>query len=206
MIDRFVAAVFTVALISGCAPSPIGNPIAGDAGSPEQVQSLASPDAAGAAAYCKSTGGQVQKRKPVYGTNNSASSQQLVLAGSAQFCMWTSKKDGSRIYAMLGTLYTTMPTLAALAYYGKPAVPASCGSGGGNPASCYCTYLGGSDQFGGVTFAGGAWVLKGAVDVDLETCIFPDLSSIDSWGLTYHANNIVRGIDLAKVLRYHHKS
>ena len=36
----------------------------------------------------------------------------------------------------------------------------------------------------------------------LETCIFPDMSSIDSWGLAYHSAGIIRGKDLAKVLRY----
>jgi len=36
----------------------------------------------------------------------------------------------------------------------------------------------------------------------LEACIFTDMSSIDSWGLAYHANGIIRGIDLTKVLRY----
>jgi hypothetical protein len=36
----------------------------------------------------------------------------------------------------------------------------------------------------------------------LEACIFPDMSTIDSWGLTYHSVGIVRGKDLTKVLRY----
>jgi putative hemolysin len=160
----------------------------------------AAPDAS-AAAYCTSTGGVVEHRKPVYGTNNPPS-QQLVLSGEADFCQYTLKKDGSRIHLLLTTLVAKLPTLATLAYYAKvPTSNASC-PGGANPASCYCTYLGGSDQFGGANLAGGAWVGKG-VDVDLETCIFPDLSSIDSWGLTYHANNIIRGIDLSKVLQYH---
>jgi len=127
-----------------------------------------------------------------------------VLSGSAEFCMWTSKKDGSRIYTLVSTLYATLPTLAALAYEISPPVPKNCGSGGGDPAPCYCTYLGGTDAFGGATLAGGAWVLVGATDQNLDTCIFPDLSSIDTWGLTYHANKIIRGIDLNKVLRYHY--
>src|SRR4029077_6124394 len=97
------------------------------------------------------------------------------------------------------TLYTQRPTLAALAYYAKPPI----GSCQGNPASCYCSLLGGTDLFGGINAAGGGWVLKGAIDETLEACIFPDLSSIDSWGLTYHSANIIRGKNLAKVLRYH---
>lgn len=160
---------------------------------------------AAAAAYCTSTGGVVQTRIPVFGTNDPPSAW-LILNGSAQFCAWTSKgKYPSSIYAMLNTLYSTQPTLAALAYYSKLPLPKTCGAGGSNPSSCYCTYLGGSDQFGGANFAGGAWVLKGSTTDILQTCIFPDLSSIDSWGLTYHSAGIIRGINLAKVLRYHHK-
>ena len=33
-------------------------------------------------------------------------------------------------------------------------------------------------------------------------CVFPDLSSIDFWGLTYHAGGTVRGADLAPLFRY----
>ncbi len=36
----------------------------------------------------------------------------------------------------------------------------------------------------------------------LDACIFPDESSIDSYGLFYHSANIVRGKDLSKVLRF----
>ncbi len=148
-----------------------------------------------AGAYCKQTGGEVVIRRPVYGSN---SSNLLFLAGDRPFCQYTSKKDGSRIHILLETLYTTKPSLAALAYILKPAV----GSCGGNPASCYCTLLGGSDQFGGDSGAGGGWYNKNSVDQTLEACIFPDMSSIDSWGLTYHANGIIRGINLQKVMRY----
>ncbi len=153
-------------------------------------------------AFCKQSGGVVEVRTPVFGTNN-PQSQWLILSGTSEFCQYTKKSDGSRIHLLLTTLMATKPTLAALAYYAKvPLKNANC-TGGGNPASCYCTYLGGSDQFGGTNFAGGAWVLQNTTDVALEACIFPDLSSIDSWGLTYHSGNIVRGIDLAKVLHYH---
>ena len=76
------------------------------------------------------------------------------------------------------------------------------GSCGGNPASCYCSQLGASDQFGGTYGAGGGWFKKNSIDQTLEACIFPDMSSIDSWGLAYHANGIIRGIDLSKVMRY----
>ena len=148
-----------------------------------------------AAAYCRQTHGEVEVRRAVYGSNGS---QLLFLAGVKTFCQYTKKKDGSRIHILLSTLYTTKPTLAALAYIMKP----PSGSCQGNPASCYCTLLGGSDQFGGTTGAGGGWYKKSAIDQTLEACIFPDMSSIDSWGLTYHSDGIIRGINLEKVMRY----
>jgi len=161
------------------------------------LQTAHAQDAAGA--YCKQTGGEVELRNPVYGSN---SSNLLFLAGERRFCQYTSKKDGSRIHILLETLYTTKPSLAALAYILKPA----SGSCNGNPASCYCSLLGGSEQFGGTSGAGGGWYEKNAIDQTLEACIFPDMSSIDSWGLTYHANGIIRGINLQKVMRYKYPS
>ncbi|HUO68985.1 MAG TPA: hypothetical protein VMV37_15705 [Gammaproteobacteria bacterium] len=149
-----------------------------------------------ATSYCAQVGGQVQSRVPEYGTNGPS---QLVLSGKHNFCVFTSPSDGSRIYIFADTLYTKKPTLAALAYYAEVPI----GKCNGNPASCYCTLLGGTDLFGGINAAGGAWVYSGSTpDPDLETCIFPDLSSIDSWGLTYHSAGIIRGIDLSTVLRY----
>jgi hypothetical protein len=150
-----------------------------------------------AAAYCKSVGGIVETRTAWYGTNGP---NPLRLAGERSWCQFTLKSDGSRIHLLLDTLYTRQPTLATLAYYAE-LQPGSCQ---GNPASCYCTLLGGSDQFGGTTGAGGGWVTMdpNSIDQTLEACIFPDLSSIDSWGLTYHSQNIIRGIDLSKVLRF----
>jgi hypothetical protein len=112
-------------------------------------------------------------------------------------CQFTAK-DSSQINVLLSTLFTKQPSLAALAYYAQ-VQPGNCN---GNPASCYCTLLGGSDLFGGINAAGGGWVLESDPNDVLETCIFPDLSSIDSWGLAYHSQNIIRGKDLAKVLRY----
>ena len=148
-----------------------------------------------AAAYCTKKGGVIQTRVPAYDTNGGNT---LILAGQRQFCQFTSKKDGSQISVLLSTLYTKKPSLAALAYYAQ----VQMGTCNGNPASCYCTLLGGSDLFGGATGAGGGWVLKTDYNDVLEACIFPDMSSIDSWGLAYHSTGIIRGKDLAKVLRY----
>ncbi|HLY05945.1 MAG TPA: hypothetical protein VKR31_09380 [Rhizomicrobium sp.] len=146
------------------------------------------------ATYCTKKGGVVQTRLPAYDTNGG---NPLILAGERQFCQFT-KNDGSQINVLLSTLYTQSPSLAALAYYAE----VQMGTCEGNPASCYCSQLGGSDLFGGATGAGGGWVLKTDYTDVLEACIFPDMSSIDSWGLAYHSDGIIRGKNLAKVLRY----
>jgi hypothetical protein len=155
----------------------------------------ASPEDAASGAYCVSTGGHVQTRIAAYGTNNP---NPLYLAGVRQFCQYVAPDGGSQISLLLETLYTLKPTLAAIAYYAKVA-PGSCQ---GNPASCYCSLLGGTDLFGGINAAGGGWVLQGNPGDVLDTCIFPDESSIDSFGLFYHSAGIIRGKNLAKVLRY----
>jgi putative hemolysin len=153
-----------------------------------------------AAEYCIKKGGEVDERTPYYNTNDDNPQNWFRLSGSKLFCKFTSKNGGSRIHVLLSTLYSDQPTLAALAYYAKVPFAGSCN---GNPASCYCTQLGGSDQFGGVTPNGGGWVQKSdPVDTVLEACILPDFSSIDSWGLTYHQAGIVRGKNLNGVLRY----
>ena len=102
--------------------------------------------------YCTKHGGVVQVRIPEYGTNGN---NPLVLAGQREFCQFTSTKDGSQINVLLSTLATPLPSLAALAYYAE-VQPGTCN---GNPASCYCSLLGGSDLFGGVNAAGVGWVL-----------------------------------------------
>ncbi len=161
-----------------------------------QVPASVAPDETQAAAYCKQVGGVVEVRRAVYGSNGPST---LQLAGVKSFCQFTANTSGgSRIHILLSTLYATKPTLAALAYIFAPPT----GSCQGNPASCYCSYLGGSDQFGGTTGAGGGWFKNKSIDQTLEACVFPDMSSIDSWGLAYHANGIIRGIDLTTVMRY----
>jgi putative hemolysin len=154
------------------------------------------PAAEPAATYCTQSGGQFEARHAVFGTNNDPQSW-LWLKGEESFCQYTSS-DGSRIHLSLETLASTKPTLAALAYYAE--VPWN-GQGNGNPASFYCTQIGGS-EIGATEFSGGAWVSKAGIDRLLEACIFPDNSSIDSWGLLYHSAGIIRGTDLSSVLKY----
>jgi putative hemolysin len=150
-----------------------------------------------AKAYCTATGGELELRTAVYGTNN-PQPDWLWLSSTESFCQYTLAADGSRIHLSLLTLFSPKPTLAALAYYAQ--VPWN-GQGNGNPASFYCTQLGGA-EIGATDFSGGGWVQLGTVDEALEACIFPDNSTIDSWGLFYHSDAIVRGIDLSTVLKY----
>jgi putative hemolysin len=157
-----------------------------------------------AAAYCGGTGGRVVIRYPTYGTNGP---NPLRLAGALRFCQYDAREGSgadpqSRIHLSLETLSAERPTLAVQAYLGKP--PIDRAPPGVNPASVYCSQLGGSDQFGGTNASGGGWATDdpGLVDQVLQTCVFPDLSTIDSFGLFYHANGTIRGIDLATVVRY----
>jgi hypothetical protein len=90
--------------------------------------------------------------------------------------------------------------LAASAYYAEIAYDGSKCQG--SPGSCYCSQLGGTDLFGGINAAGGGWVNDADSTDVLDACIFPDLSSIDSYGLFYHSAGIIRGKDLSRVLRY----
>jgi len=167
------------------------------ASSPQHSNSVTD-DLSPAAAYCVAKGGEVENRDPYYNTNDNQQNW-LRLTGSKRFCQFTLKSDGSRIHVLLSTLYSEKPSLAALAYYAKVPLQDGCH---GNPASCYCSQLGGTDLFGGINLNGGGWVLKGSIDESLEACIFPDMSSIDSWGLAYHQFNIIRGKNLKKVLRF----
>jgi hypothetical protein len=148
-----------------------------------------------AAKYCTDHHGTVQVRLPTYNTNGGTP---FPLSGPQEFCQWVNT-DGSQISVLLRTLVTTKPTLAALAYYAHVKFDGKCEGG---PGSCYCSQIGGTDLFGGINAAGGGWVLKGNASDVLDSCIFPDLSSIDSYGLFYHSASIIRGIDLGYVLAY----
>ncbi len=107
------------------------------------------------AAYCVKSGGAVQTRIPTYGTNGS---NPLALSGPRRFCQYVSPDGSTQISVLLATLATPKPTLAALAYYSKTKVNLKTCQGG--PGSCYCADVGGTDAFGGVSAAGGGWVLE----------------------------------------------
>ncbi len=148
-------------------------------------------------AYCATTGGAVQSRTPEFGTNGGTP---LVLAYPRDFCEYVSKDGSTHIDLLLATLVTTKPTLAALAYYAKTKINLRKCAGG--PGSCYCSQVGGTDEFGGVSAAGGGWVLSTNVNDVLDVCAFPDLSAIDAYGLFYHAYDIIRGRSLKGLLRF----
>jgi len=149
-----------------------------------------------ATSRCTRTGGAVVVRTPAYGTNGG---NPEYLAHPKSWCEYTAH-DGSTISLLLSTLNTPHPTLAASAYYAE--VPFNGANCEGSPGSCYCSQLGGTDLFGGINAAGGGWVSNTNPNDVLDACIFPDLSSIDSYGLFYHSANIIRGKNLARVLRY----
>jgi putative hemolysin len=191
----FAIAIF----LSAATPAQAGNVKKSAVNLNSNTDSQADPDVSKAADYCVRKGGEVDVRAPYFNTNDDPANW-FRLSGSRTFCKFTSKKDGSRIHILLSTLYTDKPTMAALAYYAEVPYNGTCN---GNPASCYCTQLGGTDLFGGINLNGGGWVQKSdPIDTTLEACIFPDMSTIDSWGLTYHQAGIIRGKNLEKVLKY----
>lgn len=170
---------------------------------PEEMQD----DSAAALAYCEEKGGTVTTRTPAWNTN-APQAQWLMLAGARDFCTFLSEADStgfqSHIEIAVDTLYADGPTLAVLAYMEPVALPPFTGA---NPSTLYCSKLGGTDIFGGAnSAAGGGWVTEAPDSATnfqvVSECMFPDGSSIDSWGLTYKANGVVRGTDLSEVVRY----
>jgi hypothetical protein len=160
-------------------------------------------------AYCTEHGGNVVELKPYLFPDTD---QQVELAGSLYVCQFI-KQAGDNVEQLvvdLDTLFSEKPTLAGLAYRSK--VPSSnSGPAGSNPAASYCPDdVAGTEAFG--TAASGAWV--GELDPGMEAgdaeplsdtvvmCVFADRSAIDEFGLFYASQGIVRGADLATVMRY----
>lgn len=191
-----LSVVFLFALVA-CAGS--SNPPITQLAAPAEAASAPAPNAPLAAAnYCRKTGGKVQVRDAWYTTNTG---KQVRLNGTATFCHYRAK-DKSTIDIDVKTLYSTKPTLAALAYYAELKMSKKCSKYLADPAVCYCR----QELFGADFFTiGGSWVPAGQRPTGNNRtpfCVFSDFSVIDSWGLTYHSAGIVRGMDLSKVLRY----
>jgi len=67
----------------------------------------------------------------------------------------------------------------------------------------FCKFTSPTDLFGGTNVAGGGWVEEHDKDVPvLQACVFPEQSVIDSFGIFYHSNGIVRGVDLTSSFAY----
>ncbi len=149
--------------------------------------------------YCRNQGGVVQMRTAAFGTN---SPPLITLGNPTAFCFFRtgSGMTATQIIVDLRTLTTKKPTLAALAYLTKPE-PGRFNPGA-NPASVYCTKLGGTDLFGGVNVSGGGWILGRSANSAIDACTFPDGSIIDSFGILYHSQGAIRGADLTNKFRY----
>jgi hypothetical protein len=155
----------------------------------------ARPDTGDKGAYCTSTGGTATTMRAWAGTNNDAHLW-VPYGGIVQACTYTSS-DTSQIVIWQNTLGSPVATMAALAYYAK--VPYA-GGGPGNPSTYYCEQLKGAWQVGN-GLDGGGWANGRGQEV-YGMCVFADGSAIDAWGLLYHSNDIVRGIDLGTVLKF----
>lgn len=174
---------------------------------PTAASGTGAKDANAANDYCTQQGGTVTTRYPTYNTN-AAQAQWLQLAGQRDFCTFLAPADStgfqSQISIAVDTLYADQPTLAVLAYLDPVALPPFTGA---NPSTLYCSKLGGTDIWGGQdNAAGGGWVTEAPDSATnfqvVGMCMFPDGSAIDSWGLTYKANGVTRGMDLTKLVRY----
>ncbi|HEU5434716.1 MAG TPA: hypothetical protein VFU81_23785 [Thermomicrobiales bacterium] len=151
---------------------------------------------------CVAAGGEARERFPALGQPGADITP---LAAPALFCAFTGGAGAdprdSTIEVAADTLFADRPTLAAIAYFSKPPLPATNGSA--NPASVYCSQLGGSDQIGGVLGPLGGWYAEASPAAPpLDVCVFPDGSMIDAWGLAYHSQGVIRGADLSPLFRW----
>lgn len=151
---------------------------------PTQAASAAHP----AVSYCKSTGGKVETYRYFDGAGHE-------FAKVAQVCNYPDASGtdpfGHAIID-LAALYAEKATLAALAYYGKPAWNGKLKS---TPAKDYCVQLGASPSFMG------SWRLKAGGDQS-GMCMFEDGSFMEEWTLFYNQAGTPRGIDLSTVMRF----
>ena len=176
-------------------------------GSPAAAQSsmpIGSPnpgDLSGARSVCEEKTGTVQVREAMFGTNDDTDRSGWVdLGRSIELCRFTDE-DGNSILVDTLTLASTGPTLASVAYLSKVKMP-EYDPNKGNPATAYCQALSGSSAYGPGA-SGGGWVDVSDKDSPVVAmCVFPDGSMIDEWGLAYHSDGTIRGIDLAQQFVY----
>ncbi|MBP2328983.1 putative hemolysin [Kibdelosporangium banguiense] len=142
--------------------------------------------------WCAAKGGKAIDYSPWANTNYTP----VRLGGRFTMCDFTDKKEQTTITVSADSLAADEPTLAALAYTFKPQKPPS--TGGENPADDYCVKLGGAVQFGANPSDVGGWAPSSQKEPTefAGMCVFADRSMIDSWGLFYHLNGVIRGADL----------
>jgi putative hemolysin len=185
------AALLVALLIAGSAPAL--------AQSPGPAESFTTIDLSAARSVCEEKAGRVQVREAMFGTNGDPSTW-VDLGRSIELCRFEAA-DGSRIYVDTGTLAAEGPTLASVAYLSQVPMDEYDPSAG-NPATAYCGDLAGSSAYGAGA-SGGGWVnTSDPVDTTVAMCVFPDGSMIDEWGLAYHSEGVVQGIDLALEFGY----
>lgn len=163
-------------------------------------QATPQPNLADAAAVCAEAGGELVERSPVLSGN---SPDPVRLADAAAFCEFSGGATadlGSRIVVLADTLAADQPSRAALAYRDRAPMPTPAPDAAeelslANPASSYCEALGGTE---------GDWLAPNAAEAEriVTLCVFADRSAIDSWGLAYHAQDVIRGADLTDLFRY----
>jgi len=175
---------------AGQSAVPIGSPSPGDL--------------MGARTVCEEKTGTVQVREAMFGTNASDHpSDWLDLGRSIELCRFQAE-DGSAIFVDTLTLASPGPTLASVAYLSKVKMPAY-DPNKGDPSTAYCRHLTGSSAYGPGA-SGGGWVDTSDKDFPVvNMCVFADGSMIDEWGLAYHSDGTVRGIDLAQQFVYQPK-
>ena len=185
------ASLMGVLLIAGSAPAL--------AQSPAPAQSFPTVELTAARSVCEEKTGRVEVRRAMFGTNEDPSSW-LDLGRSVELCRFQAE-DGSSIFVDTITLASPTPTLASVAYLSKVAM-AEYDPSRGNPATAYCEDLAASSAFGPGGLGGG-WVnLSDPVDTVVAMCVFPDGSMIDEWGLAYHSDGTIQGIDLTHEFVY----
>jgi putative hemolysin len=141
-----------------------------------------------AVSYCKSTGGKVETYRFYDGSGHE-------FAKPAHVCNYPDASGSDPFgHALvdLATLYAAKPTLAALAYYAKPAWD---GKFNATPAKDYCLQLGAAPAFHG------SWSLKPGGGQS-GMCMFEDGSFMEEWTLFYNQAGTPRGVDLTTVLRF----
>ncbi|HET7828806.1 MAG TPA: hypothetical protein VFL03_04550 [Candidatus Limnocylindrales bacterium] len=171
--------------------------------SPTAEASPASGGTSSAEQYCTDKGGILTPRRAAWNTNQDESAW-LLLATTQTFCEFTDGTGDSetRISVDLTTLSSETPTLAAIAYLSRIRTT-SPPQASANPAEYSC-----QNDFDGATYfgnsaAGGGWTDPSQpVFVVMIPCTFADGSSIDAFGLWYHANGVIRGADLAPLMAY----